>query len=101
MAPRMRCCRIAVIKRRYYSTTQSEKRAGKARRVIGSLMGPAETLTLPLGDGWVLCQPDMDRVVVLNATGKTVWDLMAGGFGQQEIASAFVQHFGLPAETVS
>jgi hypothetical protein len=62
-------------------------------------MGPAETLTLPLGDGWVLCQPDMDRLVVLNATGKTVWDLLGGGFGSQEIASAFVHHFGLPAET--
>jgi len=61
-------------------------------------MGPAETLTLPLGDGWVLCQPDMDRLVVLNAIGKTVWDLLGGGFGQQEIASAFAQHFGLPAE---
>jgi hypothetical protein len=61
-------------------------------------MGPVETLALPLGDGWVLCQPDMDRLVVLNATGKTVWDLLGDGFGQQEIASAFAQHFGLPAE---
>jgi hypothetical protein len=33
-------------------------------------MGAAETLTLPLGDGWVLCQPDMDRLAVLNATGN-------------------------------
>jgi hypothetical protein len=64
-------------------------------------MGPAETLTLPLGGGWVLCRPDMDRLVVLNATGKTVWDLLGGGFGQQEIASAFAQHFGLPAEAAS
>jgi hypothetical protein len=61
-------------------------------------MGPVETLALQLGDGWVLCQPDMDRLVVVNATGKTVWDLLGGGFGQQEIASAFAQHFGLPAE---
>jgi hypothetical protein len=62
-------------------------------------MGRVETLALQLGDGWVLCQPDMDRLVVLNATGKTVWDLLGGDFGQQDIASAFAQHFGLPAET--
>ena len=55
-------------------------------------------MALPVGDGWVLCQPDIDRLVVLNATGKIVWDLLGGGFGQQEIASAFAQHFGLPAE---
>lgn len=61
-------------------------------------MGPAETLALPLGGDWVLCQPDMDQLVVLNATGKTVWDLLGGGFGQHEIASAFAQHFGLPTE---
>jgi hypothetical protein len=61
-------------------------------------MGPPETLTLPLGDGWVLCQPDMDRMVVLNATGKTVWDLLGGGFDQHEIASAFARQFGLPIE---
>jgi hypothetical protein len=57
-----------------------------------------ETLALPLGDGWVLCRPDIERLVVLNATGKTVWDLLGGGFGLQDIASAFAQHFGLPAE---
>ena len=61
-------------------------------------MGPVETLALPLGDGGVLCQPGIDRLVVLNATGKIVWDLLGGGFGRQEIASAFAQHFGLPAE---
>jgi Coenzyme PQQ synthesis protein D (PqqD) len=56
---------------------------------------------LPLGGGWVLCRLDMDRLVVLNATGKIVWDLLGGGFGEQEIASAFAQHFGLPAEAAS
>jgi hypothetical protein len=61
-------------------------------------MGPGEKLALQLGDSWVLCQPDVDRLVVLNATGKTVWDLLGRGFGQQEIASAFAQHFGLPAD---
>lgn len=62
-------------------------------------MGSTETLTLQLGDGWVLCQPDLDRLLVLNATGKTVWDLLGGGFGRQEIASAFARHFGLSTET--
>ena len=61
-------------------------------------MGSTETLTLQLGDGWVLCQPDLDRLMVLNATGKTVWDLLGGGFGRQEIASAFARHFGLSTE---
>ena len=61
-------------------------------------MRPAAAFALQLGEGWVLCRPDMDRMAVLNATGKTVWDLLCGGFGQQEIASAFAQHFGLPAE---
>lgn len=61
-------------------------------------MRPVETLALPLGDGWVLCHPDIDRLAVLNATGKIVWDLVCGGLAQQEIASAFAEHFGLPAE---
>jgi|SRR4029453_13978107 hypothetical protein len=63
-------------------------------------MGPARTFSLQLGDGWVLCRPDIDRLVVLNATGKTVYRLLCDGFGQQEIASAFAEHFGLPAEGV-
>ena len=57
-----------------------------------------ETLALPLGDGWVLCRPDIERLAVLNATGKTVWDLLRAGFRQQDIAAAFAQHFGLSAE---
>jgi hypothetical protein len=62
------------------------------------LIGPAQTLALPLGDGWVLYRPETDRMAVLNATGKTVWDLSGAGFEQQEIASAFARQFGLPAE---
>jgi hypothetical protein len=61
-------------------------------------MGRVETLARQLGDGWVLYQPEIDRLALLNATGKIVWDLLGGGFGRQEIASAFAQHFGLPAE---
>jgi Coenzyme PQQ synthesis protein D (PqqD) len=57
-----------------------------------------EALALPLGEGWVLCRPDIERLAVLNATGKTVWDMLGGGLGQQEIAAAFAEHFGLPAE---
>ncbi len=64
-------------------------------------MGPVETLALPLGDGWVLCQPDIDRLAVLNTTGKLVWDLLESGFGPQEIASFFTEHFGLPGEGAS
>ena len=59
-----------------------------------------KTLSLPLGDGWVLWRPDVEQLAVVNATGKIVWDLLDGGFGQDEIASAFVQQFGLSAEGV-
>lgn len=60
-------------------------------------MGPVEVFALQLGEGWVLCQPEMDRLMVLNATGKIVWDLLGDGFDQQKIASIFARHFGLPA----
>jgi hypothetical protein len=61
-------------------------------------MRPVDTLALPLGDGWVLCQSDIDQLAVVNATGKIVWDLLDGGFGQDEIASAFALHFGVAAQ---
>ncbi len=60
-------------------------------------MGTVEVFALQLGEGWVLCRPEMDRLMVLNATGKIVWDLLGDGFDQQKIASIFARHFGLPA----
>ena len=64
-------------------------------------VAPIETFALPLGDGLVLRQPGKDRLVVLNATGKTVWDLLRAGLAQNEIATAFARHFGLPFEQAS
>src|SRR5450631_1425294 len=61
-------------------------------------MGPVEVYALQLGEGWLLCRPGSDRLMVLNATGKIVWDLFGDGFDQQKIASIFARHFGLPAE---
>jgi len=51
-----------------------------------------------VGDGWVLYQPDIERLVALNETGKMVWELLGEGYGQHEIASAFAKHFDLPVE---
>ena len=54
---------------------------------VAGLMGPVEVFALQLGEGWVLCQPEMDRLMVLNATGKIVWDLLGDGFDQQKVES--------------
>ena len=37
----------------------------------------------------------MDRLAVLNATGKSVWELLSEGYAQEEIASAFARHFAI------
>jgi hypothetical protein len=52
----------------------------------------------PFDDDWVLYQPMTDTLLVLNPSGKMVWEMLSEGYGQQEIASAFVQHFGIPWE---
>ena len=62
---------------------------------------PIETFALPLGDGLVLCHPGKDRLAVLNPTGTTVWELLRAGLAQNDIASAFTRHFGLPVEQAS
>ncbi|MFO1433552.1 MAG: PqqD family peptide modification chaperone [Candidatus Competibacteraceae bacterium] len=59
---------------------------------------PLETYTVPLGDGGVLYRPAIDRLVVLNATGKLVWELLGEGYTPDEIAAVFAQHFGLSGE---
>jgi hypothetical protein len=67
------------------------------------MMGRSQTqaFALPLGEGWVLSQPDTDQLIVLNATGKIVWDLLYAGLEKDEIASAFALHFGLSFEQAS
>lgn len=60
-----------------------------------------ESLTLPFGESWIVCQPGSERLAVLNATGKTVWDLLCGGLEEREIAAAFAQRFRLPVEAAA
>lgn len=51
-----------------------------------------------LGDGWVLFQPDVERLAILNNSGGLVWHLLSEGHGVDDIASVFAQQFGLPVE---
>lgn len=47
----------------------------------------------PFAEGWVLYYPLVDKLLVLNPTGKMVWELSSQGYRHDEIASAFVQQF--------
>jgi len=51
-----------------------------------------------LDDGWVLYRPEIDRLMMLNDTGKMVWELLNAGYEQDEIASVFAEHFDLSIE---
>lgn len=51
-----------------------------------------------LAEGWVLYHPLTDRLLILNATAKSVWDLLSQGYGPQEIASTFARHFDISDE---
>lgn len=54
-----------------------------------------------LDDGWILFRSDIGQLVVLSATGKVVWDLLAEGYGAEEIGSLFAQSFGISVEQAS
>lgn len=62
------------------------------------LAASADPFLCPLSDGWVLYYPSTDRLLILNGTAKTVWDLRRQGLEEFEIASAFARHFGISAE---
>jgi hypothetical protein len=51
-----------------------------------------------LDEAYVLYYPLTDRLMLLNATGKIVWDLLNRGLEKREIGSAFAQHFGISDE---
>lgn len=46
-------------------------------------------------DAWVLYFPLTDRLLILNATAKIVWDFLVQGLKAHEIASTFARHFGI------
>lgn len=48
-----------------------------------------------LDDASVLYYPLTDRLLLLNATAKIVWDLHSRGLDQRAIASTFAEHFGI------
>lgn len=54
----------------------------------------------PLAGGGVLFDSKIERLAVLNATGKIVWELLCEGLDERGIACAFMQHFNLPADAV-
>jgi len=51
-----------------------------------------------LDKDWVLYHPLVDRLLILNPTAKTVWDLRCRGYDVAEIATAFARHFGIPVQ---
>lgn len=51
-----------------------------------------------LDEDWVVYHPLADRLLILNPTAKTVWDLLCRGYAAPEIAAAFAQHFGISVE---
>lgn len=52
----------------------------------------------PFGDSYVLYYTVSDRLLVLNPTGKLVWEMLREGYGLEEISSTFAQHFSIPEE---
>jgi Coenzyme PQQ synthesis protein D (PqqD) len=59
----------------------------------------ADGLIQPLGEGWVLCRHGANApIATLNGTGKVLLDLLIEGYEENEIASAFAQHFSLSLE---
>lgn len=51
-----------------------------------------------LNEAWVLYYPVTDRLLILNATAKTVWDFLCEGRDPCEIAGIFARTFGISEE---
>lgn len=67
----------------------------------GALHGPTsspEPFLCPLERGWLLYHPLTDRLLILNATAKIVWDLRSEGCELHDIAATFVRRFGISDE---
>ena len=54
-----------------------------------------------LNEAWVLYDPVTDRLLILNATAKTVWDFLCQGCDQWEIARSFARNFGISEEAAA
>lgn len=52
----------------------------------------------PFGAAWVVYFPGTETLLVLNQTGRSVWEMLKRGYGLDAIASTFVQHFGISDE---
>lgn len=46
----------------------------------------------------MLYYPVSDSLLILNATGKMVWELLQEGYGEDEISAAIAQQFGISEE---
>jgi len=57
-----------------------------------------ESFLCALGEDAVAYYPAADRLLVLNPTGKMVWELANEGHGHAAIASLFAQRFRITAE---
>lgn len=62
------------------------------------LPAPARPFLCGLCDAWVLYYPLTDRLLVLNATAKSVWDLFSRGCEPGEITAVFARKFGISDE---
>jgi hypothetical protein len=61
-------------------------------------MKAKNVLMYPFDDGCVLYYTRTDRLIVLNATGRLVWEMLGEGFALHEVALAFAQHFDISYE---
>lgn len=57
-----------------------------------------QPFVLPFEEGLTVYYPDTDRLLILNQTGKLVWEMLDKEFSQEEIVSSFVRYFGISAE---
>ncbi len=52
----------------------------------------------PFGEAGAVYYPTSDRLLILNPTGKMVWEMWSEGYERDVIASAFAQHFCISEE---
>jgi hypothetical protein len=52
----------------------------------------------PFGEGGAVYHPTSDRLMILNPTGKMVWEMLSAGYERDIIASAFARHFSISEE---
>lgn len=80
-----------------FSSDGRRKKAERHGEEAG-LPSPCGSFLCRLGENWLLYHPLEDRLLVLNATAKIVWDLLAHGRRAHEIASRFARDSAIPEE---